>query len=173
MAAPKSIDPQVQLLAQGLHEALLPAVVEADKSMHGVSISQQVLNNQIEKLMAELDKFTDPVAVLALSAYTDKLRQTRANVASINNTLDGVHARLERVPLLFSNMVSDKVLSSLHCAGMPSCQIRDLVRRNVDTRAIPALPAPNTGIFLSFVFHLISTRSRAFSFTHLTYTCLL
>jgi hypothetical protein len=96
-----SVDPHVQTLADGLHAALLPAVEECDQSMHGVAISQQVLHNQLDKLSAELSKFTDPIQVQALIGYTAKLQRIRRTVTGTNEVLDKVHARLERVRLQF------------------------------------------------------------------------
>ena len=52
--------PPVQL-AHGLHQALLPVVLEVDKSIQGVGISQQVLINQIDKLSAGALAVVPPV----------------------------------------------------------------------------------------------------------------
>lgn len=46
------VDPNVLQLANGLNDALLPAISECDQSMRGVSISQLVLTAQLDKLTA-------------------------------------------------------------------------------------------------------------------------
>ena len=95
--------------------------------------------------VSELDKYSDPVALHALSGYGDKLKNTRRIVASMNGQLDRVHTRLENVRIFCLAFPPSSMCCLINwwCVG----QIREIVRRNVDTRTVPVkttLDEPST-----------------------------
>ena len=87
----------VSVLAKEIHLALVPSVVECDKLIHGVIISQRCLNAQLDKLQQELEKFNKEFSIPSLTPYVHSLYATRSKIEDTNRILVGIHKRLEKI----------------------------------------------------------------------------
>ncbi|CAO3665126.1 unnamed protein product [Umbelopsis ramanniana] len=84
-------------VADGLLSVIQPVIYETDLQIVGVRQSQNELNKEIERLIAELQLFSDITDPPALQASHTKLMTARKQLAHSNQLLQNVHNRITRM----------------------------------------------------------------------------
>ncbi|KAH8550927.1 Snapin/Pallidin-domain-containing protein [Umbelopsis sp. PMI_123] len=84
-------------VTDGLLSVIQPVIYETDLRIVGVRQSQNELNKEIERLIAELQLFSDITDPPALQASHTKLMTARKQLAHSNQLLQNVHNRIVRM----------------------------------------------------------------------------
>ncbi|KAK3593665.1 hypothetical protein CHS0354_013561 [Potamilus streckersoni] len=100
--SPESISPldmqTREAVTDGLVELLKPAVEEIDERVKTVRESQVELRSQIDSLADDLKRISESQAVpIDLEPYVKKLNNSRRRVMLINNILQNVQERLNKL----------------------------------------------------------------------------
>jgi hypothetical protein len=94
---------QVDVLAEGLMSVIKPAVEEVDARVEAVRESQVELREYIDKLSRELHRLSDlQKSPVNLDPYIQSLSNSRHRVILVNNILESVQERLNRLHHLVS-----------------------------------------------------------------------
>ncbi|ORZ14580.1 hypothetical protein BCR42DRAFT_417226 [Absidia repens] len=83
--------------SQDIKSILGPIVIDIDKNMVATQQSQQDLSQEIERLVAELEVFTDIAEPPKLQSALDKLVDARKKLTLSTKLLHQTHSRLERL----------------------------------------------------------------------------
>ncbi|GAB5588298.1 hypothetical protein Unana1_03198 [Umbelopsis nana] len=84
-------------VVDGLLSMIQPVIYETDLRVVGVRQSQNELNKEIERLIAELQLFSDITDPPALQASHAKLMIARKQLAHSNQLLQTVHTRIAKM----------------------------------------------------------------------------
>ncbi|KAL5012962.1 hypothetical protein ScPMuIL_011513 [Solemya velum] len=104
--SPVSVNPDTEILnsanpdaiTEGLSDLLKPAVEEIDDRVKTVRESQVDLRHQIDSLASDLRNISDTHAVpIDLDPYVKKLNNSRRRVMLVNNILQNVQERLNKL----------------------------------------------------------------------------
>ncbi|KAI8644479.1 hypothetical protein BD408DRAFT_441680 [Parasitella parasitica] len=82
---------------QGFNAVLGPAVLEIDQAISSVQKSQENLGKEIERLVAELELFTDIAEPPKLQPSLEKLVDAKNRLTSTNRLLARTNERVERL----------------------------------------------------------------------------
>ncbi|XP_062515886.1 SNARE-associated protein Snapin-like [Corticium candelabrum] len=94
---------EVDALADGLLSVLRPAVEEVDARVEAVRESQVELREYIDKLSRELHRLSDlQRSPVNLDSYIQNLANSRHRILLVNNILESVQERLNRLHHLVS-----------------------------------------------------------------------
>ncbi|CEP08140.1 hypothetical protein [Parasitella parasitica] len=85
------------LTEPGFNAVLGPAVLEIDQAISSVQKSQENLGKEIERLVAELELFTDIAEPPKLQPSLEKLVDTKNRLISTNKLLARTSERVERL----------------------------------------------------------------------------
>ncbi|CAG8453617.1 7911_t:CDS:2 [Acaulospora morrowiae] len=83
--------------AKGLSILLKPVIEEMDSRIVAVKNSQEELNKEIERLLAELQLFVEAAKSPPIQPSIQKLMVARRKLANTNQTLKIVHDRIDRM----------------------------------------------------------------------------
>ncbi|KAG2201437.1 hypothetical protein INT47_001486, partial [Mucor saturninus] len=84
-------------LTQGFNSILGPAVLEIDQAIVTVQKSQDDLGKEIERLVAELELFTDIAEPPTLVPCLEKLLDAKKRLSSANKLMAQTNDRVERI----------------------------------------------------------------------------
>lgn len=84
-------------LSQSFNSILAPAVLEIDQAITAVQKSQGDLGKEIERLVAELELFTDMAEPPTLLPCMEKLLDAKKRLASTNKLMARTYERVERI----------------------------------------------------------------------------
>ncbi|GAA5815355.1 hypothetical protein MFLAVUS_008862 [Mucor flavus] len=84
-------------LTQGFNTILGPAVLEIDQAIVQVQKSQDDLGKEIERLVAELELFTDIAEPPTLLPCLEKLVDAKKRLSITNKLLAQTNERVERI----------------------------------------------------------------------------
>ncbi|KAI9244216.1 hypothetical protein EDC94DRAFT_23876 [Helicostylum pulchrum] len=84
-------------LTQGFNTILGPAVLEIDQAIVQVQKSQDDLGKEIERLVAELELFTDIAEPPTLLPCLEKLVDAKKRLSVTNKLLAQTNERVERI----------------------------------------------------------------------------
>lgn len=91
-------NPTKEVLAEGILELLKPTVEQLEDRVKATRISQVELSRHLEGLAEELRKISDSQPIpIDLDDYTKRLTDTRHRVTVIQNILQTVQERLNRI----------------------------------------------------------------------------
>ncbi|KAL7315166.1 hypothetical protein PS15m_006652 [Mucor circinelloides] len=89
--------PTEQQQQLGFHAVLKPAVLEIDQAILSVQKSQANLGKEIERLVAELELFTDIAEPPKLQPCLEKLLDAKNRLSLTNKLLARTNERVERI----------------------------------------------------------------------------
>ncbi|KAI7902602.1 Snapin/Pallidin/Snn1 [Cokeromyces recurvatus] len=84
-------------LAQGFESILGPTVLEIDKAIHSVKESQNELGKEIERLIAELELFSEIAESPKLQPCLEKLVDAKKRLITTNTLMTKTNERVERI----------------------------------------------------------------------------
>ncbi|KAI9364773.1 Snapin/Pallidin/Snn1 [Pilaira anomala] len=84
-------------LSQGFNTIIGPAVLEIDQAIGQVQKSQDDLGKEIERLVAELELFTDIAEPPTLLPCLEKLIDAKKRLTNTNKLLQQTNERVERI----------------------------------------------------------------------------
>ncbi|KAF1796475.1 hypothetical protein V8B55DRAFT_1470026 [Mucor lusitanicus] len=97
MSEPSTPTEQQQQQQPGFNAVLGPAVLEIDQAILSVQKSQANLGKEIERLVAELELFTDIAEPPKLQPCLEKLFDAKNRLSSTNKLLARTNERVERI----------------------------------------------------------------------------
>ena len=105
MTSPSDVPEHQKLFADGLFNLLKPAVEELDESVLAVRHSQLELRQQIDSLTEDLKKINEQLQTkFDLEPYLKKLNNARRRIMLVNNIMQNVQERVNR---LHSSVLKD------------------------------------------------------------------
>ncbi|KAI8138050.1 hypothetical protein BJV82DRAFT_673990 [Fennellomyces sp. T-0311] len=88
---------------QGITLLLAPVVADMDKAIAATQQSQEELGKEIERLVAELELFTDIAEPPRLQPALAKLTESRKRLATANKLMQQTQARVQRIEAQLSS----------------------------------------------------------------------
>ncbi|ORZ02662.1 hypothetical protein BCR43DRAFT_481937 [Syncephalastrum racemosum] len=93
-------------VVQGITALLGPVVFDMDKAIIAAKQSQNDLGKEIERLIAELELFTDIAEPPRLQPAMDKLNDARRRLQTANKAMQQTQARVDRIETQLASMGS-------------------------------------------------------------------
>ncbi|KAI7858563.1 hypothetical protein BDC45DRAFT_531746 [Circinella umbellata] len=82
---------------QGIASLLTPVILDMDKAITATQQSQDELGKEIERLVAELELFTEIAEPPRLQPALNKLTESRKRLALANKLMQQTQARVQRI----------------------------------------------------------------------------
>ncbi|KAF8532643.1 hypothetical protein BDD12DRAFT_868654, partial [Trichophaea hybrida] len=89
-------------LASGLQALLNPSIRTTTQKLSNVYLAQQELSGELDRLVGQLQRYLDTTDPPILRQTVVKLADTRRRLVAVNNALQALQARINRVYLQLS-----------------------------------------------------------------------